>query len=77
MPTFLIPANNPAPNPIVPNGVNEFIRPSMDFTPIVPRSTKNFTKSELTTVEDNCSTAELNCDIFKYIQPNSQNLTSC
>ena len=77
MPTFLIPANNPIPAERVPNGVNEFTRPSMAFSPIVPRSTKNLTKSELITVEDNCSTAELNSDIFKYIQPNSQNLTSC
>ena len=77
MPTFLIPANNPAPNPIVPNGVNEFTRPSMDFTPIVPRSTKNLTKPELITSDDNFSTALSNCEIFKYIQPNSQNLTSC
>ena len=58
MPTFFIPANNPAPNPIVPNGVNEFTRPSMAFTPVVPRSTKNFTKSESTTVEDKCSIAD-------------------
>lgn len=68
MPTFLIPANNPIPAERVPNGVNEFTRPSMAFTPIVPRSTKNLTRLESTIVEDNCSTALLNCETFPEIE---------
>ena len=39
----------------------------MAFTPVVPRSTNNFAKSESTTVEDNCSTAELNCETLPKI----------
>ena len=77
MPTFLIPVNKPIPAERVPSGVKVFTMPSMAFTAIVPRSTKNFTKSELITSDDNFSTALSNCEIFKYIQPNSQNLTSC
>ena len=64
---FLIPANIPPPNARVPNGVNAFTRPSIAFTPVVPRSTNNFAKSESTTVEDNCSTTELNCETLPEI----------
>ena len=58
MPTFFIPANNPIPAARAPNGVNVFTRASPDFTPVVPRSTKNFTKSDSTTVEDRCYIAD-------------------
>lgn len=77
MPTFLIPANNPPPIARVPRGVNALTRPSMAFTPVVPRSTKNFTKSDSTSVDDKCSAADSNDFILSYIQPDSQNLVSC
>ena len=60
MPTFLIPSPAPPSKPIVPRPPRAFTRPSMAFTPVVPRSTKNLIRSESTTVEDNCSTALLN-----------------
>ena len=58
MPTFLKPATIPPIAAAVPNGVNAFTMPSMAFTPVVPRSTKNFIKSDSTTVEDKCSIAD-------------------
>ena len=67
MPTFLNPATIPPIAAVVPNGVNAFTMPSMAFTPVVPRSTKNFIKSESTIVEDKCSTAELNCETLPEI----------
>ena len=67
LPRFFPPSIPPPIAAAVPNGVNAFTRPSMAFTPVVPRSTKNFTKSESTTVEDNCSTAELNCETLPEI----------
>ena len=66
-PAFLIPASNPAPRPIVPNGVNAFTMPSIAFTPVVPRSTKNFSKSLSKTVFDNDWNAASNCFVFAYL----------
>ena len=60
-------ANAPAPAPTVPSVPILFIRPSIAFTPVVPRSTKNFSKSESNIVEDNCSVALLNCETLPEI----------
>ena len=45
-PTFLIPSPAPPSNPIVPRVPRELTRLSTAFTPVVPRSTKNFSKSD-------------------------------
>ena len=54
---FLPPRIPPPIKPIVPRGVNAFIRPSIAFMPVVPRSTKNLIKSDSITVDERCSTA--------------------
>ena len=62
---FFPPSIPPPIKPAAPNGVNAFTRPSMAFTPVVPRSTKNFSKSLSKTVFDNDWSAASNCRVFR------------